>query len=465
MSPELGATGRSPAPLSLTRNPLSIAGMVLTTLGAVFFLLGILLDLFGIHTNPYIGIVFFVLLPGLFLLGLALVPIGTMMERRRRQRQPELRARQWPRIDFNDSRHRRVFLFVLLATIVNILIISLAAFRGVEYMDSVSFCGQVCHEVMEPQFVAYQGSPHARVKCVECHIGPGVPWFVRSKFSGIRQLFGVMFDHHARPIPSPVENLRPARDTCEQCHWPEKFHGEKVRVFREYAGDKENTETVTTLRIHVGGGNEKLGVATGIHWHMNLANEIDYIATDEKRQTIPYVRLKDRSGNIREYILEGARPEAFAGAGRRRMDCLDCHNRPSHRFAASPAAAVNEAIATGGIDRRLPFIKREVESALKGEYRSQPEATAAIGEKLRNFYRTQPPAFENGPEQLERAIAVSQDIFRRSIFPSMRVTWGTYPNHIGHTDSPGCFRCHDDKHKSTDGKVIRQDCDLCHEML
>jgi hypothetical protein len=448
--------------LPLPHNPISLVGTILATAGGVLFLIVFLLDLFGLHTNPYMGIVFFLILPAVFVLGLILIPIGAWLDRRR---QRAGRPVQWPQLDLNDSRHRTWAFFIVVMTLVNIVIVSLAAYSGVHYMDSVEFCGQVCHTVMEPEFAAYQDSPHSRVTCVGCHIGPGAPWFVRSKLSGTRQVFAVTLNTFSRPIPSPVHNLRPARETCEQCHWPEKFHGDKVRVIREYAEDEKNTESSTTLQIHVGGGSDRLGIATGIHWHMNLANEIEYIATDEKRLVIPWVRLKDRYGNVREYQVDGVTPEDLARGERRRMDCVDCHNRPSHRFDATADKAVNRALSTSEIPPTLPFIKREATAALKATYPTQTAAADAIAARLREFYRLNYTDIYMGRRQeVERAVSGTQQLYRRNIFPAMNITWGTYANNIGHMDFPGCFRCHDDSHKTKDGKTIGQDCALCHSM-
>ncbi|MBI4477643.1 MAG: NapC/NirT family cytochrome c [Acidobacteria bacterium] len=445
------------------RHPLAVAGIALTTISAVLFLTVFLADLFGLHTNPYIGIVFFLILPGFFIVGLLLIPAGAWLAHRRQKRGKAPAELHWPRIDLNEPAHRRAAVAILTQTLVNVVILSLAAYRGVEYMDSVEFCGQVCHSVMKPEFTAYQDGPHSRVTCVQCHIGPGAPWFVRSKLSGTRQVFAVALDTYSRPTPSPVHNLRPARDTCEQCHWPEKFHGDKVNVRREYAADETNTGSETTIRVHVGGGSEKLGIATGIHWHMNVANEIEYIATDEKRQVIPYVRLKDRHGNVREYLAEGTEPEQLAKGERRQMDCMDCHNRPSHPFSPSAARAVDDALAIDEIPRTLPFVKRETVAALEASYPNQNAASDAIARRLREFYRSNHyQMYMQRRQDVEKAVRATQNIYGRNVFPEMNVRWGTYPNNIGHMDAPGCFRCHDDNHKAKDGKVIRQDCDLCH---
>jgi hypothetical protein len=447
------------------RHPIAFVGMALATVSAVLFLTVFLADLFGLHTNPYIGIIFFLVMPGLFVGGLLLIPAGAWLEHRRRKRGKGPAELHWPRIDLNDPVHRRTALAILTLTLANIVIVSLAAYRGIEYMDSVQFCGQVCHTVMKPEFTAYQDGPHSRVTCVQCHIGTGASWFVRSKLSGTRQVFAVAFGTFSRPTPSPVRNLRPARDTCEQCHWPEKFHGDKVNVRREYASDEANTEAVTTIRVHVGGGSEKLGIATGIHWHMNVANEIEYIVTDDKRQVIPYVRLKDRHGNVREFLAEGTDPEQLAKGERRRMDCMDCHSRPSHPFAPSAGRAVDDVMAIGEIPRTLPFARREAVAALEASYSNQEAAADAIAQRLREFYRTNYyHAYMQRRQDVERAVRATQTIYRRNVFPEMNVRWGTYLNNIGHMDAPGCFRCHDDNHKSKNGTVIRQDCDLCHSI-
>ena len=449
----------------LIRSPISVIGMVLTTISAVTFLVVFLADLFGLHTNPYIGILFFLVLPSIFLIGLALIPLGAWVERRRQAAGKAPSVMQWPRIDLNVPAQRRTAVMIFALTMANVVIVSLAAYRGVEYMDSVQFCGQVCHQVMKPEFTAYQDGPHSRVSCVQCHIGPGASWFARSKVSGMRQVLAVARGSYSRPIASPVQNLRPAREVCEQCHWPEMFHGDLVRRVAEYSDDEKNSESVTVLQMHVGGGTNRTGGATGIHWHTSSATEIEYITTDEKRQVIPYVRLKDGNGNVREYFAEGVTPEQLAKGERRRMDCIDCHNRPSHPMAATAERAVDSALATGEMPKTLPFVRREAVKAVKASYPSQEVAVEQIATSLREFYRTQQNAiYMSKRQEVERAVSSAEAVYRRNVFPEMNVRFGTYLNNIGHMDSPGCFRCHDDSHKTKDGKTIGQECDTCHEI-
>ena len=446
----------------LARNGISIAGMVLATITALLFLTVFLADLFGLHKNPYLGILFLLVMPALFVLGLLMIPAGMWLERRRIARGKTART-GWPRLDLNDPVHRRTVFGVTLLTLVNVIIVSLAAYKGVHFMDSPQFCGEVCHEVMEPEYTAYQDGPHSRVACVGCHIGPGAPYLVKAKIDGTRQVIAVLMNSHARPIPAPVHTLRPAREVCEQCHWPEKFHGDKVVMKREYSSDEQNTETTTTLQIHVGGGSEKLGVATGIHWHMNIANEVDYIATDPKRETIGYVRVKDRTGAVREYFAEGVTEEQLKGGELRRMDCIDCHNRPAHRFAHSPEKAIDAALASGAMPKTLPFARREALAALAGPYPDRETAEREIATKLTNFYRSMNGDLtKTRSDEVERTVRATQAAYGKNVFPKMNVTWGTYPNHIGHMESNGCFRCHDDLHRTRDGRAISADCLLCH---
>ena len=451
-----------PKLLALVRHPVSALGVWITTLGAMVFLTFLMLDVLGYSANPYLGLVVFLISPGVFVFGLLLIPVGYWLDRRRRRGGIPIVG--WPRLDLNVPRQRVIVLIVSLATLANIVVVSLAAVRGVEYMDSVEFCGQVCHEVMEPEFAAYQDGPHARVACVECHIGPGAPWFVRAKLSGLRQVFAVTFNTYSRPIPTPVKNLRPARDTCEQCHWPEKFHGDTLVGKLEFAPDESNTKSETMLRMHVGGLTPRVGRTTGIHWHVDRGNVIDYVALDSKREVIGKVVLRDGAGRVvREYVADGVSGAQLASGETRRMDCVDCHNRPTHPFAASAERAVDASLSAEAIDASLPFVKREAVSALKAAYRSRAEALATIGGRLERFYQSSyPQIWSTQKDAVVRAGRAVTVLYQRNMFPEMGVVWGSHPNHIGHTDTPGCFRCHDDSHKARDGRVISQDCELCH---
>jgi hypothetical protein len=448
--PELGAA---------VRHPLSALGVSLTTASAFLFLALHGLHLLGFLQNPYLGILVFVLLPALFVAGLLIIPVGLWLQRRRTR--AGMAAPAWPRIDLNDPARRHTLVFVAALTLINVAILSMASYGAVEYTASPRFCGQACHSVMEPEFVAHQTGPHARVSCAACHVGPGAGGFVTAKLNGTRQLWLAVNATHRRPIPTPVQNMPDVRTSCEKCHWPDRFVGDKIKVFYEHANDEANTQTRTTVRLHVGGPESGTGSGTGIHWHMNRLNEIEYIAVDDRREQIPYVRVTTPDGRVREYFADGVTQADVAGRARRRMDCLDCHNRPAHRFGSSAERAVDGAIGEGLISAKIPFIRREAVRALSARYPTQDVGLTEIERTVRDAIGARlPRAVEEA--DLRRAIGATQAIYRSHVFPSMKIGWGTYPNHIGHTVATGCFRCHDEGHKTKDGVAIRQDCALCH---
>jgi hypothetical protein len=333
-------------------------------------------------------------------------------------------------------------------------------------MDSTEFCGTTCHSVMEPEHTAYQNSPHARVKCVSCHIGPGAGWFVKSKLSGAWQVVATTFDLYPRPIPTPIENLRPARETCEQCHWPTKFVGDRLKVLTHYGEDEANTEVKTVLLLRVGG---VLGRRSqGIHWHVDPGNRIRY-RSDERRETIHEVELTRPDGTVERFHAPGNGPEDGTGTGAegdwRVMDCVDCHNRPTHIYR-TPEKGLDEVLAQGLIDPSLPYVRREGLKALRQDYESHPAAREGIGEALTAFYEeSYPDLVRSRAVDIEQAARILADVHNRNVFPDMRVGWGTYPDHIGHMDYPGCFRCHNDEHATESGEVISQDCETCHTLL
>jgi hypothetical protein len=319
---------------------------------------------------------------------------------------------------------------------------------------------------MEPEFIAYQNSPHSRVECVGCHIGPGASWFVKSKLSGVRQVFAVAFKTYERPIPSPVKELRPARETCEQCHWPQRFSGDKFVVRRRYLDDEKNTQQTTVLVLKLGGRTSN--GAVGIHGrHIDEKARISYIATDERRQVIPHVRYREDGGKSVDYDSKDVKvtPAELAKGEQRAMDCVDCHNRPTHAFEL-PEKAVDRRIDAGLISRDLPFVKKKAVELLKAGYASRNEATRKIAAALGETYRTQyPEVYRAHRAAVESAIEAVQGIYLRNVFPDMKITWGTHPNNIGHEDFLGCFRCHDGNHVTADGKTIAADCDSCHNIL
>jgi hypothetical protein len=438
---------------SLTQNWISLIGMILSASSffAVICLIG--MDLIRESRNPYMGILTYLVAPAFLVAGLSLIVLGMFGERRRRHRLAPGEVPKHLQIDFNNPQHRRNFAITTTITIIFLLMTAFGSYQTYHFTESVQFCGQTCHTVMEPEFTAYQNSPHARVACVECHIGEGATWFVKSKLSGSYQVYSVLAKKYSRPIPTPVHNLRPAQDTCEKCHWPEKFFGQSVRANKHFLADESNTVWNINLLMNIGGADESRGGAHGIHWHVSKNHTTEYIATDESRQTIPWVRVTHADGTVVVYQSKDnpLKPEQIASAVPRTMDCMDCHNRPSHIYQA-PASAVNIAMAAGHIDPKLPGVKKAAVEALIADYKTSEEAAAGIADKLREQYG-------------DATVVAVQRIYKQNFFPYMRVNWRAYPNNIGHTIFPGCYRCHDGNHASPDGKVITHDCNACHIII
>ncbi len=442
-------------------NPISLAGGAITSAAGVTMIGYWLVELFGRpNDNPYLGIIFFLLLPGLFILGLLLIPVGVYIRRKKLQLAGQIPA-EFPKIDLNDRMFRHGIDIVLVATIVNLLVVSMASYRGAAYMDSPQFCGQSCH-VMHPEYTAYKISAHSHVACVECHIGSGAASYFKAKVNGTKQLLEVAFDRYPRPIPSPVQNLRPAREICEGCHTPARFIGEKLLVKSSFADDATNTETQTVVLLHLG-GRDSLSHLTGIHG-VHLGH-IEYISTDPTRTTITWVQRRNEDGSVTEFAsstLKGAAPQGE----RRVMDCVDCHNRAAHTMQTAEDA-LNRAMAEGAVSPELPWVHKKGLELLNGNYATEAEARTKIPELLTAFYRSEhPDVLAAKPDLVKAAGDGLVTVFTSNVFPEMKVTWGTHPNHIGHMSYPGCFRCHDGDHTTKDGKTsITQDCAACHNLL
>ncbi len=453
-------------PGRLIKNPISLIGLALVVVAFANILFLFLIDVIASNPSPYIGILAYMIMPGILIVGLLLMVVGMMVERHRRVKGLRDAAR-FPRIDLNNPRQRSSVAFVLSFVVIFALLSAVGSYKAYEFTDSVNFCGQLCHTVMHPEYVAYLASPHARVACVDCHVGPGAGWYVRSKLSGMRQVYYTLRGTYPRPIPTPVQNLRPAQQTCEQCHWPRKFWGAQLKTFTHFGADEQNTPRVIRMLIKVGGGDPSLGPAGGgIHWHMNIANKIEYYATDEKRQNIPWVRVTDHQGHVTEYTVKDnpPTPDQIAKADKRRMDCVDCHNRPTHIYVP-PDLSIDRAMALNTIDPTLPFIKQQGVEVLTADYKTSAEAQKAIPEKINAFYQTKYPQIAaSKPEAVKGAITELQRIFSTTFFPEMKVNWLTHPNNVGHFYTAGCFRCHDGNHVSASGKVISKDCNSCHTL-
>lgn len=448
---------------TLFRHPLAAVGGALTVAGGFLFVILLMLDLTSGGENPYSSLVTFVFVPAIITLGVILFLFASWLQMRQARARGE-NVRFNLKIDPSDSNYLRNLWLFLGLTAALVIIVSYSGYRAYESTDSVAFCGKTCHTVMEPQYVTYMNSPHARVACVECHIGPGASFYVKSKIDGTRQLFRTALNSYERPIKTPVHNLRPAQETCEGCHWPQQFWGNKFTTRTYYKTDEQNSPWTISLLVKVGGGNPRTGKLEGIHWHMLSANRVEYAATDYKRQTIPWVRVTAKDGSQKVYRQIGAEmpdttnPEIEI----RSFDCMDCHNRPSHKFAA-PATSLNLALSTRMISPTLPYIRQVGLDLLNTIYENREQAQAAIDTGLLAYYRTNYPEVATSQNaEITKATQTLKAIYAENFFPEMKTDYRARETNLSHFVNDGCFRCHSGNMVSEQGDTISSACTTCH---
>jgi hypothetical protein len=447
---------------ALYRNWVSYTGGLLALVGVALMAMGVLFQFSIRRPGPYAGIITFLIFPAIIIAGLVIGLVGGWRESRRRRRVGSTEALPFPSIDLNDPRQRRRFsILAVLASLLTV-VFAFAGYNGFLLTESVPFCGSTCHTQMGPEMTAYSASPHARVACVECHVGEGAGHYVASKLNGVRQLAGVLFGSYDRPIPTPIKNLRPARETCQACHWPAKAWGSQLYQRPHFRYDEKSTPEQISMLMRVGGGEGAFGA--GIHWHMAIANEVTFVAQDDHLQSIPWVSVKRPDGSVTEYYRTEKRvePSEVAAMTKHTMDCIDCHNRPAHSFE-TPDIAIDRSLAAGVVPPSLPWVKLLSVDTLSKEYPSRSAAHEGIKKGVTAFYAEKyPDVVTARAADVGKLIAGLDDIYDRNVFPEMSVSWKTYPSNIGHRNSPGCFRCHDGKHVSANGDVVHSECKTCH---
>ena len=448
------------------KTPLGFFGVVLTTVSITLIVLGLIGHLSGLIANHYFAIFTFLFLPAMMIFGLCLIPLACYLRRKNWFKDSLLNVENL-KIDLADKHHRKGIVLFLVLSVVNVTILILVAYEAYHFTDSSYFCGVVCHQVMDPEYTAYKRSPHAKVSCVSCHIGPGAGWYVQAKLSGLRQVKAVIDGNFSRPIPAPVEHLRPARDTCETCHWPEKFQGKRVKEFISFTNDNQTDPVIQEISLHIGGRNPVTGAFEGIHWHVSHDIKIEYQALNEKRTKIGKVKVTRPGGVTEEYTLDDQPAEKGVTLQWRTMDCIDCHNRPTHVYD-DLERVVDFGLYSKKIDPEIKGIREDSIAVLKIEYKSRNEATEKIVQDLqeRVAKRHGNDFVAKHEKEITSSGSYLLEAYLNNVWPAMKVTWGTYRQHLGHQHADegyGCFRCHDDEHKTKFGKTIKQDCNLCHD--
>lgn len=444
----------------------TITGAVIAAISFLLIVFSLIISfIFPEETGNYLGLFTFIILPVFLIIGLVLIPIGTYRKLRLEKRNQTKREFKFPVVNLNEPSQRMVVIIFVIGTAFFLLFTAIGSYEVFHYTESNEFCGTMCHEVMEPEYVTYHGSAHARVRCVECHVGSGANWYVKSKLSGLYQVYSVLTKSYSQPIETPIHNLRPAQETCEKCHWPQKFYDPKYVTKKHYLADEENTEWNIQLLMKIGPQHSALGQSEGIHWHINPDVKIDYVSSNWKRDSIvevTYTNLK--TGEKRIFTSSEMQDVVHSNTQYRTMDCLDCHNRPSHDYK-SPSHFVDNEIAAGNISVEIPEIKGAAMYVLAKEFPTKDTALMMIKEEIEKYYQNYyPEYFESNKAQIDQAILAIQEGYVHNVFPYMKASWKHYPNYMGHVESLGCFRCHNNQFASDDGHLISQECTLCHSI-
>jgi hypothetical protein len=456
-----------------TKNPrafynwLSLTGFIITANSLILILILYLFSILSDQTNTYLGLYIYIILPAFLIIGLVLIPLGVIITVRRKSNSQE-GDDPWPVIDLNQRKDWATVAKIFLITTVLLVSTTMGSYRAFQYTESNEFCGKLCHQVEEPEFVTYQHSSHARVTCVECHVGQGADWYVKSKLSGLYQVYSTIFKKYSRPVPTPIHSMRPERETCERCHWPEKFYSRKLRIQRSYLADSANTEWNLSLLMKIGPEFKSMGNSEGIHWHINKNFRIEYISDTRDRESIPWVKLTNlKTGEVKVFNDEENTldKKTLDKLEVRTMDCMDCHNRASHLLKSAPDY-VDNAFVTGLLPKNLPYFKEAAMEALKIPFQDKDTAMRDISQSVLKYYTDEhPDVMKSDKQRVLEGIAAIQGEYSLNAFPYMRADASQYPNHIGHLESEGCFRCHSDRHKTAKGETISRNCEICHTII
>ncbi len=453
---------------SASRNWVTIIGMLIASVNFLMIIVLFLISTIFNKNDTNLGLFIYIILPGFLLLGLAMIPAGIIISRKKRLASTPAEKKRLPAIDLNNPVHRNTFVIFTIVTVIILFLSTYGSFEAYHLTESVEFCGTLCHKVMEPEHTAYQNSPHANVLCVECHVGSGASWYVKSKLSGLHQVYAVATKTYPSPIETPLHDLRPARETCEKCHWPQKFYARNLQTKKYYLADSLNSEWDIILQMKIGPEFSDLGFREGIHWHINPDVNIEYISENDKRELITYVKYTNKAtGEVTIY----RNPEIeisdslISSSSPRTMDCIDCHNRPSHKYR-SPPVYFDKAMLTNEVRKEIPFIKKTAMGILRNYFPTKDTALMQIREGITNYYKSDfGDFFEKNHAIIDQTVVSLQKAYSQNSFPAMKVNYDVYPDHIGHLESEGCFRCHNDSFTSDSGRKITRDCNLCHTII
>jgi len=453
----------------LWANWITLLGSVISTISGFAILLLLVIGLAAPSANPYQSLLVVVALPIAFAIGLLLIPLGLYFDRRRAHEGPKDALQAAFEAAFNDRSARRRIIFVAVATLANIGLFAFAGQKTIAHMDSPAFCGTACHQAMQPEWEAWNRSPHSNVACVDCHIAPGAAGEIKAKWNGVHQLVGVLTSYD-RPVVAQVGELPTARESCEHCHSPQRFKPDQIKLFAHYDLDTGNTPKFNAMLVRIGGFNRLTQQYQGIHWHANPDNQVKFEYLDPERAKVGKVTVVAKGQTVAEYLPSGAPQKAL---GVRTMDCMDCHNRPAHVFDGTPKNAIDRALFIGALDPKIPLIAEVSVALLSQTTVPRDQAEAHFKTAIAAAYQGSHPEVKADPAALDKAAKTLAMLYLRNVYPELKLGWNRHRSNLGHkvegVPNAGCFRCHDSDHQATlaDGrkKKLGQDCDTCHTGL
>ncbi len=450
------------------RNWITIIGALIAIINLLLIIVLFVMSTVLGKNATYLGLFIYIILPGFLVLGLIMMPVGILVSRKRAAAAAGDEKKLFPSVDLNNPKHRKAFIGFTVATLIILFLSTYGSFEAYHLTELVEFCGTLCHKVMEPEYTAYQNSSHANVACVDCHVGSGTSWYVKSKLSGLHQVYAVITKTYPSPIETPLHDLRPAMETCERCHWPQKFYSRKLQSKKYYLADSLNSEWDIILQMKTGPVYTDLGFSEGIHWHINPDISIEYISENDKREVITYVKYTNKLTGAVEIFRNPDNEisdSTITAASTRTMDCIDCHNRPSHYYN-SPPVYFDKAMLTDEVSKDIPYIKRTAMGILRNTFTDKDTALMQIRDGIINYYKSDfGDYFEKNEARIDQSVTALQKAYSQNTFAAMKVSYDVYPNHIGHLEVEGCFRCHNDAFTSEKGKKITKDCNLCHTII
>lgn len=450
----------------LSHSNQAIMGGIMITVLLPMLLFSLLVDFGGWLENQCFAVLLYILFVPLLLVAIILITYGNYFTKKQKQAQNTavfsynyLKSNLMSPAHYSSIRKKVYFLAIF--TALFLFFLSIATHGSYYYSNTNHFCARFCHQVLSHAAKTHYSSPHSRVDCMECHKKyDGYNVSGTDHTSGLVKAYKTITKSSSTPIKIPASRLRPSNESCEKCHWPDKFHGKQLRIINSFQSDESNSHTKTALYLNIGSGGSLAQSAQGIHWHTSRKHRLYYLASDEERLDIVKITLDSNNGTKVVYTKEG-RETTLKNKRHRLMDCVDCHNRPTH-YIFSPEKALDKKLLSGEIPQKLPFIKQQALVAITKPYPSTPAALKGISDHLRGHYSKIPP---EQSELLAQAIRGTQQAYTDNVSIELGVDWNTYPNFIGHAHNGGCFRCHNSAFKTKEGKGIPHDCKLCHLIL